>query len=404
MSLYFNNNNSYNNNNNNINNNIDISEINCVPNDYLIQDTINDTVQSLKFIKMNNQNILASGGWDNSIRLFNVQYQLNSLNNFNNNNNAKSASINANMIATKQLNNPVLGLCWKPNTSNLLISDCEGGLFNYDIQSNNIIQIGKHNAGCKEITYYNENNNSILISGSWDKYLNFWDFRQPNPINSINLQGKIQTVSCSKELLIVGYDALDLAYYDMRKFGLNFQSEITFKSHLKLNTKTVATFPNGDGYVIGSIEGRIAVKYINANKNYRDIKSNILIEPKDFGYRSHRIGSDIYAVNTIAFNYGYNSSFATGGGDGSFAIWDKDSKLKLRVGNFEDRAPITALDYNYSGDMLAYAAGNDWGKGLYSNNYKPRIGIHYLQECERYSNHNQRNNNTYSNLSNYYRK
>ena len=46
-----------------------------------------------------------------------------------------------------------------------------------------------------------------------------------------------------------------------------FKPELIFNSHLNYQTRKVCDFPNGKGFAIGSIEGRIAIKNIkNLNK------------------------------------------------------------------------------------------------------------------------------------------
>ena len=55
--------------------------------------------------------------------------------------------------------------------------------------------------------------------------------------------------------------------------------------------------------------------------------------------------------------------------------------------NPDDKTPLTAIDFNNDGNLLAFASGYDWTKGaqfahLYS---RPKIFIHYLQQKERKS-------------------
>jgi mRNA export factor len=45
--------------------------------------------------------------------------------------------------------------------------------------------------------------------------------------------------------------------------GVDERAVQTMQSPLKFQTRTIALFPNSQGYVLGSIEGRCAVQYIN---------------------------------------------------------------------------------------------------------------------------------------------
>ena len=40
--------------------------------EYIIPDQIEDTIQCIKFIPTQNANYLATGGWDNKLRVFNI--------------------------------------------------------------------------------------------------------------------------------------------------------------------------------------------------------------------------------------------------------------------------------------------------------------------------------------------
>lgn len=69
--------------------------------------------------------------------------------------------------------------------------------------------------------------------------------------------------------------------------------------------------------------------------------------------------ADVFSVNGITFNSMYNT-FVTWGGDGSWNIWNKDSKSKYKS-SARFPAPMTAASFIDDGTMLAYAVGNDYG-------------------------------------------
>ena len=327
------------------------------------------------------------------MRVWDIKYQLSNSGHstsfyYGGNNNYQSkANFSSQLIGGQQFPEPILNVCWKGNSTNLFVSDVTGGIYNYDIQSNSINKLGAHSLGCKEIIYYENNGLNLLISGGWDGMLNFWDLRQPNPAFSINMNYKIYSMSMSFPLLVVGMDKQKIAYFNLNMLGNNFNKIAEFDSHLKHQTRVISTFPDACGYIIGSIEGRVAVKHVNLNKMPNiDKQTNLMHSDGDFAFRCHRSGnnnSNVYAVNTIAFNKVYHT-FATGGGDGTFHLWDKSSKNKLKIGYHEDKSPITCLAYSEDGNLLAYSSGNDWSKGVFDNTQKPnRIGIHYLIDDEK---------------------
>jgi mRNA export factor len=383
--------------------------INCVPTDCLFTENFEDTIQTLKCFPNNQSNIIASGGWDCKLRLFDIKYQLqNTYNMYGGNNNNSKINYTVQKIGEQVLPNPILNCCWKgANQPQLLISDTEGKIYMFDVQANSVVPIGAHQQGVKELEYFEANNMSLLMSGGWDGVINFWDFRQQTPVFTFNVGLKIFSMSCTYPLLVVGMDQLKICYFNLNKLGYNnFGKEAEFLSHLKHQTRCIATFPDG-GYALGSVEGRIAIKNVNLMQAPNiDKNTGLMSSQGDFAFRAHRMGnnnSDVYSVNCLTFNKAYGT-FASGGSDGRFFLWDKSSKSKLKTGYFEDSAPITAMDYNITGDLFAYAAGYDWSKGLYGQlNTKPRIGVHVLIDDERKEKQTNQNQNQ-STITSYLRK
>lgn len=69
-------------------------------------------------------------------------------------------------------------------------------------------------------------------------------------------------------LLVTAHSELDIHYWDLRQiFSNNFNPLGVTISPLKYPTTSIACFSDGKGYVIGSIEGRCGVKYIDLDKN-----------------------------------------------------------------------------------------------------------------------------------------
>lgn len=109
-----------------------------------------------------------------------------------------------------------------------------------------------------------------------------------------------------------------------------------------------------EGYALGSIEGRVAIQYVNP------------VNPKDnFTFKCHRTTGtagyqDIFAVNDIAF-HPVHGTLVTVGSDGTFSFWDKDARTKLKSSETMDQS-ITKCAFNNNGQIFAYAVGYDWSK------------------------------------------
>lgn len=75
--------------------------------------------------------------------------------------------------------------------------------------------------------------------------------------------------------------------------------------------RCLTCFPDSQGYMVGSVEGRVAVQHLEDAQ-----------QSKNFTFKCHRDGNDVYAVNAITFHPQYGT-FVTSGSDGSYNFWDK---------------------------------------------------------------------------------
>jgi WD40 repeat protein len=105
----------------------------------------------------------------------------------------------------------------------------------------------------------------------------------------------------------------------------------------------VTCYPSGTGYAVGSIEGRCAIQYVDANEQSK----------LGFSFKCHRETRStprpenvIYPLNAISFHPVYGT-FSTAGSDGTFHFWDKDSKYRLKgSGNVGGSIACTAFNRN----------------------------------------------------------
>ena len=358
--------------------------------DHLIQVSIEDTVQCLSFFPAKNIDFLASGGWDSKLRLFEINYQTVSQNST-----EEIVNINSTQKNECKHQSPILSLVWK-GTSGGLFTGCTDGSINYiDCQKNIFTKLGEHQGGCKSVLY--EDNYNILLTGGWDGALKLWDLRSNNPIISYQFYNKIYSMSYSKNLLVVALSENVMAYFNLDKLRENkFEPELIYSSHTSGHIKKILVLNEGNCYLEGSSEGRIAVKYINFYKKPVLNGENCGIQTEeDFAFKCHReiktIGNNkvvqVYPINDMSVNPVYGS-VASAGGNGKFTIWDINRKSRIYDrNNCDDKTPLTAIEYNNDGTLLAYASGYDWSRGSqYANLYsRPKIYIHYVQRNERKS-------------------
>ena len=101
---------------------------------------------------------------------------------------------------------------------------------------------------------------NLLATGSWDKTLRYWDTRSPTPALQVQLPDRCYALSCTHPLLVVGTAERHIQVYDLNNPSAPFKQ---LQSPLKYQTRTVAAFPDKSGYLVGSIEGRVAVQHVD---------------------------------------------------------------------------------------------------------------------------------------------
>lgn len=98
----------------------------------------------------------------------------------------------------------------------------------------------------------------MLVTGSWDKTIKYWDLRTPNVVASVACQERVYTMDVKDKLLVVG-----TADRYINIINLNEPQKFykTLQSPLKWQTRVVRCFNDASGFAVGSIEGRCAFQY-----------------------------------------------------------------------------------------------------------------------------------------------
>lgn len=235
--------------------------------------------------------------------------------------------------------------------------------------------LGRHDAGVKCVEWMKER--GLVASAGWDSTLRLWDPRADNShIGTISLPGKAYSMSLSSSLrLVVATSGRLITIFDIRTLSQDSSPEQERESSLKHQTRCVRCFPDGTGFAISSIEGRVGMEFFDLSED---------IQAKKYAFKCHRRVEDgkdvIYPVNALAFNSKYGT-FATGGGDGVVSIWDGEHKKRIsQITGYE--TSISALAFNAQADMLAIAESYAWEQGEKDNAPKDTIYIRKLEDRE----------------------
>lgn len=214
--------------------------------------------------------------------------------------------------------------------------------------------LGQHTAAVRHVAYSREY--GVVVSGGWDGMIKVWDVRNGKGacINQASLRGKVFGMDVNAHLLVVSTSERQNYVYDLRSFH---QPLLEKESPLKYQTRCVRVFSDLKGYAMGSIEGRVALEYLQEDYSVHTERS--------YAFKCHREKREgetfIYPVNTIAF-HPILKTFATGGGDGNVYIWDGDHKK--RIAHLRQYpTSIASLEFNHDGTILAIAASYTFEEG-----------------------------------------
>ena len=213
-----------------------------------------------------------------------------------------------------------------------------------DLNTHSESILGTHDDAVKCVEYSTKLNG--ILTGSWDKTVRLWDTRDKECIGKYEQSnGKVYSMSCIDEKLVVATSDRKVLLWDLRNMS-NYQ--MRRESSLKYQTRAIKCFPNKEGYVMTSIEGRVAVEYFDSNPE---------VQKKKFAFKCHRQKENnielIYPVNAVSFHNVYNT-FATGGSDGYVNIWDGFNKKRLCQFHLYDTS-IASLAFSNDGSTLAIA-------------------------------------------------
>lgn len=177
-----------------------------------------------------------------------------------------------------------------------------------------------------------KDNNNILASASWNRQCCLWDVRASTgtPVATLELPGKAfsMDVDPTHNRLVVATSGRRNVVIDWKKGG---PAEIVLdrESSLKFQTRTIRFFPDGRGFALGSVEGRVGVEFL---EELPGLPAHSMTR---YAFKCHRVNDTVYPVNCIAFHPRYTTTFATGGCDGSVVLWDGGNKKKVSALHIE---------------------------------------------------------------------
>jgi mRNA export factor len=99
----------------------------------------------------------------------------------------------------------------------------------------------------------------MLITGSWDKTVKFWDLRTPRPTSTLTFEERIYAMDAKDNLLVVATADRKLHIVDLSQRNQVWK---TRQSPLTYQVRSISCFADATGFALGSIEGRCAFQWV----------------------------------------------------------------------------------------------------------------------------------------------
>ncbi|CAK7565649.1 MAG: mitotic spindle checkpoint protein Bub3 [Sporothrix epigloea] len=334
-----------------------------------------DAVSALNFAPGTESTRLIASCWDRNVYLYDIHAGERSL------------------IQTYPHAGPVLDVCFGKDDTEAFSAGLDHTVQHIDLNSGNLTLLSRHSQGASCIAYSADH--GLVVSGSWDATLHFHDVSrgvgQSEPVQ-IHLPGKVHALATSPTKVVVAMTARLVHIYDLPSIAALFAAggivnPASIKpwqqreSSLKFLTRAVACMPNDAGYATSSIEGRVAVEWF---------EDSVESQARKYAFKCHRQaapeneggGDIVFPVNALAFHPRYGT-FASGGGDGTVALWDAEAKRRMKQ---YQKIPnsVWALAFSGNGRYVAMgvAPGFETGQEDYSGAGKTQIIVRELSETE----------------------
>ncbi|KAL1804288.1 hypothetical protein DCAR_0935949 [Daucus carota subsp. sativus] len=302
---------------------------------------IGDAISRIRFAPTSDNLLISS--WDSNLRLYDTE--------------------SCKLRAQARTEAPILDCCFQDESFALAASaDCS--IKRYDLHSEFEFTVGYHDDLATHVDFSSET--CQVITAGLDRKIKLWDIRSAEALKSLNsIPIEVDSLSLSGVTLLVAAGP-SVYIYDLRKFD---KSTGTQKTCMDSRITCVRPSIDFEEFVVGSIDGRVAVKSPSTFDGY-----TFRCHPKQKNGRTYTV-----RVNDIAFLPSISGAFVTGDNKGYVILWNARSKKRLL--EFQ-RYPngIASLSINCGGQLLAVASSYTYQEANEIEN-SPQIFIQKLDDC-----------------------
>ena len=313
-----------------------------------VPDCPTDYISDLKLTELPDLNLsLLVTAWDGSISIFQIVQSSND-------------SPKAKLVHRAHHEYPLLCCCIV--NDRIFVGSVQGEVLEYSIKMGRLIPVvmkesGDHSIaslGIARLLPYlaasESDSRTRLVCGSWDGSLYVIDadngvIETVVALGEAGTKTKILTMDADSRKLVVATTGGKLRVFDLPL--RNEDRGIEVVSALKYQIRDVKVLYDGAGYVISSIDGRVAVEFFEDST-------------KQFAFRCHRVKLTdtelVFPVNTLAF-IPKTYKLLTGGSDSCVSLWSLESRRRLRQFNKLDSNGVVRIACNSM--FMAVATSDD---------------------------------------------
>nr|AAD13398.1 mitotic checkpoint control protein Bub3 [Drosophila melanogaster]AAD44035.1 mitotic checkpoint control protein [Drosophila melanogaster] len=291
------------------------------PPEFKLNNPPEDLISAVKFGPKSNQ-YMAASSWDGTLRFYDVP---------------------ANQLRQKFVQDAPLLDCAFMDIVHVVSGSLDNQLRLFDVNTQAESIIGAHEEPIRCVEHAEYVNG--ILTGSWDNTVKLWDMREKRCVGTFEQNnGKVYSMSVIDEKIVVATSDRKVLIWDLRKDG-----QLHHEAGVLAQVPRPAAFvysPTKKATVMSSIEGRVAVEYLDHDPE---------VQRRKFAFKCHRNREQnieqIYPVNALSFHNVYQT-FATGGSDGIVNIWDGFNKKRLCQFHEYDTS-ISTLNFSSDGSALA---------------------------------------------------
>ncbi len=287
------------------------------PETKLLPDAPTDGVSQMLYLpaSASSSSRLASTSWDGTVCLYDT-------------------SERKRVLSHAMESGPLLSLAAPSGMNAVVTGGLDGSIRMLDFETSNIQTVGRHGMESSDgkvacsclaalssppnttTTTQTQTGTPLIASAGWDSQFHVWDLRQQTPVATIKLPGKAFSMDYDavNNRVVVATSGRRTCFFDVNNPTSMESMVLERESSLKYQTRCVRFFPDGAAIALGSVEGRVAVEFLD------ELNVPATGGRKKYAFKCHRSGDLVYPVNCIEFHPHYGT-FATGGCDGSVGTY-----------------------------------------------------------------------------------